>query len=465
MKNKVLNIMVIDEKKRWLLLGFAFLILTLTGIFYTIYGEKYIYQDGSWYFFDVLSTRGFITYPIGRQTVHMMQQLPVLLACRYGISNIKTIAIIFGLSYSVFIYLFWGLTIAVCKKHKRIDLAELFSVYLIITVLFIGFFTIIESTVGAALYCFELSLFMLHEDRKEAASVFEMLLMIGVTALTLHFNEYFVVWSVILAGVLVYRIYKKQISVLWLLVAFAHICIAYQSKADMAGRGAESQPKFAETILRLLQNKPYFVYMAIIIVIILLSYDFVDFKGKNVIIVLLEITLGVILAKRVFQDSASIAVGSYPMRFTTFGWGICLGVFIVLVEIIHRNKLKHDLIWLCLILTVITAFFNRRTAHQLRDFHTWEVGYCYNNPNRGYIPIDETGFQGSVFNADWVGTLGALDAEMIRGITEIGSVIDIKWADVYGRLDPERGQPFQQFGILINYQAFEDNPQLPEYFD
>lgn len=448
------------DKGKWITLHFLILVIAITGVFYTVWGEKYIYQDGAWYFFDVLYNNGFQLYPIGRRTAHIIQQLPVVIASRIGVNNIKTMGIIMGISYSVWIYILWGCMLSVCKKYKRIDIAEVLSVFLMITVLFIGFFTIIESTLGASLYCLELALFLLHKDEKTVSSTIEAVAMAMLTILTFHFNEYYLVWSIILASALSYRVYTKELSKLWLAVAALHVAIAIQAKFDMAGRGND-QPVFRDTIERMLQNKLYFVYLALIITVVVFSYDIIKFKGKSLITVVLCLFLAYLLARRVYFDSATIAVGSYPMRFTTFGWGILFGFFVLITEITkHDVEIQHNLLLLCLILAVIIVFFNRRTAHQLRDFHSWEVGYCYNHPNEGYIPITETQFYGSQFNADWVGTLGAFDAEMLRGIKNIGSVIDTSWADVFGRLDRERGQHFEKYGITINYDAFEDNPQV-----
>lgn len=449
------------DKVKWMLLWCAFIILSFSHVFYAIWGEKYIHKDGAGFFYAVLFNRDFALYPAGRVTSNYIQQLFAVLGCRLGITSIPTMGLLYGLGYTLWIFFFWGLMLLVCQRNSRMDLAELLSLYMIVTVLFIGFFTQIEGTVSAALFCLELALCLLHKDERKVSSVLGALLLIICSILTLHFNEFFVAWSIILAIAVLFRVWKeKELSKLWTLVGLFHIYVAVQSKLDMADRGIENQPKLTETLGQILQNKSYFTYIGLLILIGFFAYNFVEFKGKVVVIIFLEIILTLILGLRIYRDSTSIALCAYQMRFVTFGWGICIGVFLLAVEIVKKKYLRIDLIWLCIILCLLTAFFNRRTGHELRDFHLWEVGYCYNHPNEGYIPITETGFQGSAYNGDWIGTLGCFDAELLHGITHVTSIVDLSWSDDYGRLTRGNDAGYDKYGVTIDYDVFEANPQV-----
>lgn len=464
-KNLARGFMEIENNKRikWLVLWLAFLILASSHIIYAIWGEKYIHKDGAGFFYSVLFGRNYALYPAGRVTSNYLQQMFAVLGCRLGVTSIPLIGFLYGFGYTFWIFFFWALMLGVCQKHARMDLAELLSVYLIVTVLFIGFFTQIEGTVAAALLCLEFALFLLHKDEKTISSWIETFLAVGCTLLTVHFNEFFSVWSLILATILFFRVCKlKELKKGWTIIGLFHLYIALQSKLDMADRGVDNQPKLIETLSQLLQNKPYFTYMGLLILIVFFAHDFIEFKGKVGVILILEVILSVMLGLRIYRDSTSIALGAYQMRFVTFGWGICVGLYF-LVMIFLRKSIKIDLLWLCVVLCLFTAFFNRRTGHEFRDFHLWEVGYCYNHPNEGYIPIIETGFQGSAYNGDWIGTLGCFDAELLHGITNVTSVIDLNWSDDYGRLTRGGNAGYDIYGVTIDYDAFEANPQV--YFE
>ena len=423
----------------------------ISYIVYGIYGEKYIMWDGCNYFSPVLQKGEFMRFPRGRMTADTLMQVFAVAAWHFGCVDPAIIGALQGFGCTFWTVLFYLLAVLVCIRHKRTDYAKMVLIFACMNITFKGLFLQMESTLGVALFLLQFVIVLLWETKKE--STYNRLILALSLACSIHMNEYFLLWDLLLISIIMWRLFgERKIEKNWgVIIAFLIVNIAV-CWTDIKANGAEAAGMNPLLQLRLaFYNKEYAVSCILIVLILLLCVNNSP-KWKIMGVIALTLVLTVYQIHWYRKEAMVIGMWAFPTRLTCLGWSL-LGTFAI--ALIHFRSKKtvlfsKTLIILCICLCLTTVFFNRRTGHEYRNYNTRRVVMCVINPDRGYLDCKETEIGNYSFNVEGTMRLECLELLAMRGIKEINTVLTDK------KIGNDVNVDFSRYGITIKKECFQD---------
>ena len=163
-----------EPKSRYYLMIYYFSIgALLVYIVSCIWGKNYLYADGAGYFYNMLANDNFQLWPDGRIFSQILMQFFSVNAMNIGVTSVRVIGALFGFGATFWTGLFYVLSMRLCLKRNRPEYMAMISMMLCLLLAFTGFFTQIESSVTVAVFCYMFFHFLLYDEKKFEASIFE----------------------------------------------------------------------------------------------------------------------------------------------------------------------------------------------------------------------------------------------------------------------------------------------------
>ena len=405
-----------------------FLLVGITYIVYGIYGEKYIMWDGCNYFINVLADGKFAIHPRGRMTSDVLMQGFAVAAWHLGCTDPAVIGGLHGFGITFFTVLPYLFAILACLWHKREDYAKLILIYACMSLTFKGLFLQMESTMAVPLYLYQFVSVLLWEEKNE--KVIQRTAFILSLICSVHMNEYFVFWDIILLVVVLVRVcVYKSLSKSWLAIGcffVVNTIISYLDIKLFSDYVGGMSPLYQ--LQMIFQNKEYLVSCIAVVGIIVLSYHRFSTKWSSLAIAVFSVALFAYQIYWYRREAMTIGTWAFPTRLSCLGWGL-LGPAVMLFVHFRTNRSRAKVVFqralliLCLMLSLSTAFFNRRTGHEYHNYNTQRVLMCIANPEQGFLDYRETPIAGYSFNIDGTMRMECEELLVLRGVKIIYTIL------------------------------------------
>lgn len=403
------------------------ILIISAGIICTVYmimavfGERYLYSDGANYFLNVASSGNFSIYPLGRTTCDKLMQCFAVMGVKCGIDSLKIIGSLFAVGCTCWPSFSFLFSLKVCIEHKRKDLEVLIFIIDSMILFFYGFFCQLESVIGVTNYLCLLLLFLLYDGKENCQKRAEWIYMIAGSLLCYHLNEYYCVWSVVLAVIMLYRILGKRnrLSREYAVLAIWHLFCAYTSYTSISARG--DIPGLSESLIAIFNRKFFILTIGILIFYIIISLE--NFKVPILIKRAVELAFFVGTVYYVVTRAGAVARMGYDIRFALFGGGGILGIILFIIcrrgDKIIIGKMKT----LCTLITVLVAFYMLLSGTQFRKFNTTYYDICASETTKGFIKEEDNIMRESFYYIDWISPFQSVAVQGIRGRKKIDTII------------------------------------------
>lgn len=386
-----------------------------------VFGERYLYSDGSNYFLNVASSGNFSIYPIGRATCDRLMQCLAITGVKCGIDSLKIIGGLFAIGCTFWPSFSFLFSLKVCIEHKRRDLEILLFIIDSMILFFYGFFCQLESVIGVTNYLCLLLLFLLYDGKEGCWEKIELVYMIAGSLLCYHLNEYYCVWSVVLAAIMLYRVLGKRnrlnkgfaILVIW------HLICAYTSYMSISARG--EVPGLAESLIAIFNRKFFILIIGVLIFYIIISLE--NFKVPILIKRSVELIFFIGAAYYTVTRAGAVARMGYDIRFALFGGGGILGIILFIICRNGDKIIVGKMETLCTLITVLVAFYMLLSGIQFRKFNTAYYDICASETTEGFIKEEDNIMRESFYYIDWISPLQSVAVQGIRGKKKIDTII------------------------------------------
>lgn len=458
------------------------LILTLffiASIFYigcSIYGEKILYADGCNYFNALILNRRFLLFPPGRKTCDYFMQGPFMLGCVLGIKSIKALSILYGFGCTFWVVACYLGSILLCLKYDRKRYAEIIFVFYLFSIIFTGLYSQLESVTGVAFMTLQFTLVLLHQDKLKVTNIAETILLIILSLVSIHFNEFYIYWATLLAIVVLLRILTNnnqwKLNKIWFLLILQYMIIIYTSKADIEARlelgGSSSVGSIKTLLIQLLWgHKQYLVCIILIGISLIISANiFWNFwfpntsKIRKVLATTVESITCIFMIFLAIKDVSKFGLQAYDVRWGNLGWGCCLIAGLTIAELVsihteqNVNTMMLPLQGLIISLLVPMIFIYVKECSEFREYNTVLAKYCIEHPQEGFIDEATTGLDTAKYRTDWMATQQCLYAQILRGKTQINTIIYSPKASLNEENIVSITEILEDYGIIISIENF-----------
>lgn len=334
----------------------------------SIAGEKYLYIDGSNYLFGIIASKRFQIYPLGRATFDYLTQIFSVLSIRMGCRSIKIISILFGFGLTFWPALAFFLTMSLCHTTGNHFMERIVFLTDSTLLLVWGFFLQQESVWGFAHYFLLLILSLYikppkakHCEEKDMLNSFFCVVWCIGSLICYHLNEYYSLWSLVLSGVILYRLYCNELPKTCVLLALWHIFVSWTSYLSISARGE------APTVQMIIEN--FFNHKYFVVVLVLLgTYVLVGLFGDRIPITkqrLKNLFLWLVIALYsgfnvwyVFKRTHLITTRGFGNRFALLGIGTFGGILLAISVLRQKKKTAKEITIPGMdVLCIIQAFF------------------------------------------------------------------------------------------------------------
>lgn len=399
------------------------LIICMTYIMTAILGERYLYSDGANYFLSVASSGKFSIYPLGRATCDKLMQVFAVLGGLCGCGSLKLEGVLFAFGCTFWPSIWFLSSLKTCRKHLRRDLEYLTFIIYSMVLLFYGFYCQLEPVIGFSNYLSLLLLCLLHDENKTFWGKFEIILMIIGSLLCYHLNEYYCMWSLVLAAVVVYRILfpqGKKLRKVWLLVAIWHLYCAYTSYLSIPARG--EVPNLLDELTAVFQQKYFILFLILLIFILIISLN--NFKVPPYVIIISECLFFIFFALCAMANRSGIIITrGYQIRFALFGGGIIIGIVLFVICFWKEKIQVGNESRLCALITVILVFYQILGGIKFYEFNTEYYEICMNESASGFLPLENNTMIGGWYYVDWIVPYQSVAVQGVRGNKNINAIL------------------------------------------
>lgn len=428
----------------------AYVVHIISGI----WGEKYLYGDTVNYFYTMLETGHPMIQPLGRRTCDVLMAMFMICGYQLGCTSIPVMGALYGLGLTFWPVLFYALAMGICISHKRTDYAEILLLLSMASIIFSGFYLLIESVLALSFFVLQMVLILLHKDEKKLSAFLEIILMILCLAMDIHCNEFFSFWSWILAFTALYRVLcaKEKLHPIWLLWGGAQIGIALFSRHDIAYRG--SSPDVWDTCLGILAHKWHMVWLLLIVANVLVSLERVKLPRKKYIVVGFRFLLFAASLIWLMGRTGFIVSQSAPMRFSNLAFGVLIGIILLMLENWRDFFKMQDLTVVCAIIAFCFCLFNVKSAVEHRAYNDEILAFAEEHAGEGFVECRDSGLLESDYRFSWVTGYKAIALHGVRGIKMI-DCIPIAPDDRYKEKKISDVLNMDRYGLFYDYDAFE----------
>lgn len=453
-----------------------FFISALFYIGFSIYGEKILYADGCNYFNALILNQKFVLFPPGRRTCDYFMQGPFILGSMLGIKSIKVLSILYGFGCTFWVVACYLGAILVCLKYDRKRYAEIIFVFYLFSIIFTGLYSQLESVTGVAFMTLQFTLVLLHQDKKKASNIAEIILLIILSLVSIHFNEFYIYWASLLATVVLLRILTKEsqwrLNRIWLLLILQYIIIIYTTNADIKVRlqlgGSRSVGSIKTLLIQLLWGHKQYLFCIILISIsLIISANILwdlwlpnTHKVRKNLATFVESTTCIFMIFLALKDVSKFGLQAYDVRWGNLGWGCCLIGGLTIAELFSMqqkenvNQMLLPLKGLVIALLVPMIFIYGKECSEFRDYNTTLAQYCIEHPNEGFVDETTTGLDTAKYRTDWMATQQCMYALILRGEKQINTIIYSPKASMNKENIVFISEVLKKYDIIISTEQF-----------
>ncbi|MDE7478795.1 MAG: hypothetical protein K2M91_12770 [Lachnospiraceae bacterium] len=421
---------------------------------FTAWGGNYLYADGANYCYSILRDGGPVNAIEGRQGSFWLMELPMLIAMKLGVTNIKVLCALFGIGSVMWFALFSFIAEVLClQKHKEQFSAGVAILYVAVNI-FTGFFTQIESITAVGIYVYLLVYFMLSEKKDWGYRIIALLLL----PLLHHANEYFVGYSAVLVLILVTRIKKERhkIYIVEFLVDLAVSAYSIYSSYIAATQGAPTD-SLMRSIRSLPEKVSYWLFIGLVcITVVLAIVDRYAYNGKKEEWVQsFSLLTGILLVLTAIYHSDQTATQSFSMRFMNLVLPCIVG-FVFWVFYTFEVDVRSGLSVLAIALFVVNAVYTTKTAAAYRGYLQDLSAVCAERT--GFFELRSTDVD-KTFTWGWPLPMEGILAQCINGRTDIQSIViqdfNVTYWEAFDSNNIDAYADFSRYGIKIEKQYFQ----------
>ena len=200
-----------NEKKLLQIFFYSGILMLLIYAIFAVVFHGAHFADGADTFIRLLSGKNFTFIdPIRGHTV-FVHNIFALFGIKAGIRDISILSRLNTLGFAVNNILGWTVAIAYSYKIKRLDYLLYTLMMSSLTLILCGFFMHIESISAIGVF-WALFLYFLNYNSKESSSLAKAgVVLLCIFSTRLH--DSFIFFSILLLIVLIYRVFKKEVSV------------------------------------------------------------------------------------------------------------------------------------------------------------------------------------------------------------------------------------------------------------
>ncbi len=429
-----------------------------------IWGQKYLFCDGSMVTFNMITQGKVMVYPPGRRNFDYVVQIIAALASQMGCRDYRLLANLYGLGLTCTTALTTGVTLLVSKKREQFELGIIALIIVTIQMIFMGHYVIVESLFAMAVFFQEVILYLLHKDDKNKKAYWEYGLIAFHLFFTIHLMEYFCAWAPVLVIILIYRVFSKnneiKLNRKWLFVAVWQCVIAVWSYLDIDGRG--TAPGVSD-LWKVFYYRKFYLYSCIglgVIAGFILVWTCIA-KRRNWIGYGLVCFMAFPIFYKMFNlvryRTDTLVANALKLRWSNLPWGVLGGLFLLLFFVCKKKEanrifMKFGYAVLLSGICLISVYFHEKSAIGQRAYHEQMIAYCETeHPNEGFIDINTTDFKTQPwvnYSNSWTTAEQCVDLFAIYKKGEITTILyDGGELDVKAKEESLKG--IQQYGLMI----------------
>jgi hypothetical protein len=430
----------------------------------TIVFHNYLYSDGAGYFYTMLARGTFHLWPEGRILPQIMMQIFAVLGMRAGITDVGILGALYGFGVTFWAGLFYIFIFLLLIKTRRYDYLTLLVFWMVLSMIFTGFHTQIESIIPVALMaCLFFGILLLGDGERDCLPG---RIVLGLASLmTIRMNEYFIIWSPLLILLIVWKILRRkiQLSAFWLVLCVPYLLAMYTAYLGIKHNDPSNVLK---SVMLFYKQTDFIVLIFLIIVLIVLSFDFTPFlqregrlnkffneraKAISVTRVVLQIIVGLFLFLDVALYYQRIAHNSYALRVINLGMPVIFFFIVVTIDILNI-RLKP--LWITSgVFPVAMILYFILACSAYGTYLKGVVDYC--RTHTGFVSIEKARINSSDFCWGWPVPMESVTAQMIAGHKNITCIIIgvRNGYQPFRTTDIDQYKKFDRYGI--DYSGFD----------
>ncbi|MCR5024032.1 MAG: hypothetical protein K6A90_06845 [Lachnospiraceae bacterium] len=460
---------MINKKFIHWMIWFMYSIIMIAYIVSSIWGEKYLYMDGSLTTYRLLTEGTFIIYPQGRRNFDIISQMFAVFGYWLGCDQFKILACLYGFGLTGMTALVAGVTLFIAQRRDKLELGLIALSITTIQIIFMGHYIIVESLFGVTVFLQEVVLYLVHQDDRSVCAILEYVLIIFHLFFTIHLMEYYCLWAPLLILILLYRVFlckgASELNKWWLSVAGWQGYITWRSYIDIEARG--EAPGF-NTLWKEIWQRNYYVYICFLIglvaVITLIWALFLadKFRSGILLLAIIHVSLFGSLIRLTVEETDRLVINSSTLRWTNIPWGILGAVFLLLIFISYRSP-QTDRRWflssysvLLCILCIGTVCYEKVSGERQRDYHAQIVAYCdLVHRDEGFVDLLDTDFCKEPlrnYSNFWVTSYQCMDLFVLKDKSKITTVL----------YNSQKGEQMNQIETYKEIEKYGLQLELPE---
>lgn len=342
-----------NKEYYWSTLKITWLLVSTVFIVSCIWGEKYLYGDGSHYLYSLLKVNNFVFYPPGRYKTDILTQFFIVAAMKCGVKSIPMLSALYGFGETVWTALFYYLSLIICKKYDMKECGFASLVIGLYSLLFTSFYIQVESIMGLSCFILQLTLLAIG-TRDKRTEIIRWLILLLLQLYSFHLNEYFFIWGLVAIVYTLLSIIIRHNRLYYLINAGLYLVISYIGYKDIL---------YSSTVLGYAPNngdlsaifsRRGFLLITFVLLASVIAITFIHHKLRHAIVGL----TCVLILIWVFTHAEFICLCAVNVRFSNLALGCACAMYLFFLTLFRGKTTfqKQSATILAICLGICTAF-------------------------------------------------------------------------------------------------------------